>query len=70
MTLTQERLAAIGFGGTRREPSCWRTVRISTPEANRRELGPEPFSPLLLSWRRILRREARPSPYRIARVER
>ena len=66
-----EELRAIGFGKLRREPVCWRAVRLGPPiptgDADR--CGAEPAcSRALLQWRDLLARSARPSPYRISRA--
>jgi hypothetical protein len=71
MTVTEE-LRAIGFGKARREPACWRTVRIgpALPAAADARTGPEPScSRALLRWRKLLAQDPRPSPYRISRAD-
>jgi hypothetical protein len=71
MTVAEE-LRAIGFGKARREPACWRAVRLgpAVPAGNADQTGPEPAcSPALLRWRALLARSPRPSPYRIERAE-
>jgi len=62
-------LATIGFRVKRREPACWRTVRIQRPaECLTTDIAQEPSrSPALLLWRERLRRNTGPSPYRISR---
>jgi len=73
MTNAEEQLATIGFGTSRREISCWRTVRLDAPEAatQRTQTGPAPeCSRALRHWRDVLARGARPSPYRISRIDR
>ena len=70
MTVTEE-LSAIGFGKVRREPACWRTLRIgpALPAEGVARTGPEPScSRVLLHWRKLLAQDPRPSPYRISRV--
>lgn len=67
-----EQLSAIGFAKRRSEPVCWRSVRVDrTPLSDRGSKGaPEPScSSALLGWRELLARGARPSPYRITRIE-
>jgi hypothetical protein len=71
MTVAEEQLAAMGFGKARREPLCWRTVRLGppVPTDNADQFRPEPAcSRALLRWRDLLARSPRPSPYRISRA--
>jgi hypothetical protein len=72
MTTAEEQLAAIGFGGNRSEPLCWRAVRLDRPNLSarpRQQARLEPgCSRALLRWRELLARSPRPSPYRISRV--
>ena len=70
MKTTEEQLAAIGFGRVRREPTCWRAVRLGPPALDDRliQSGLEPScSRSLLRWRDLLAKSPRPSPYRISR---
>jgi hypothetical protein len=72
MTKAEEQLAAIGFGGSRREPACWRAVRLDRPvlSPRPRQARLEPTcSRALLRWRELLARNPRPSPYRISRAD-
>ena len=70
MTSAEEQLAMLGFACRRREPACWRAVRLDQPAAAvRGAAGPEPAcSRDLLRWRDVLARNPRPSPYRISRA--
>ena len=71
MQNVEERLAAIGFRGSRSETTCWRAVRLDRPvlPARAPEAGPEPScSGALMRWRELLARSSRPSPYRISRI--
>jgi hypothetical protein len=63
-------LAAIGFRVKRREPVCWRAVRIQRPAGClTTDIAQEPSrSPALLLWRERLRRNTGPTPYRISRA--
>jgi hypothetical protein len=66
-----EELTAIGFGKARREPVCWRAVRLgpATSAGDADQGRPEPAcSRALLRWRDLLARSSRPSPYRISRA--
>lgn len=68
-----EDLAAIGFGKSRREPSCWRAVRLGSapPAQDTVQVEPEPScSRALLRWRDLLAGGPHPSPYRISRADR
>ncbi|HEV8031225.1 MAG TPA: hypothetical protein VGP42_09445 [Stellaceae bacterium] len=70
MKTAEEQLAAIGFGTVRREPACWRTVRLGppVPDDGPARSGLEPScSRSLLRWRGLLAKSPRPSPYRISR---
>ena len=72
MTNAEEQLATIGFARSRREPDCWRAVRLDGPVL-RRNAAPAASDPAcsraLLRWRDLLARGSRPSPYRISRIE-
>jgi hypothetical protein len=63
-------LTAIGFRVQRRATTPWRAVRIRRPTGClTSDIAQEPSrSPALLSWRELLRRNTRPSPYRISRA--
>lgn len=68
----EKELASLGFGTRRREPVCWRTVRLDRPVFSGRagQAGPEPAcSRALLRWRDLLARSPLPSPYRISRAD-
>ena len=72
MKTTEQQLAAIGFDRNRREPACWRAVRLDGPgfPARPAETGAEPASSrTLLRWREILARDPVASPYRISRTD-
>jgi hypothetical protein len=71
MRSTEEQLAAIGFGGSRSEPACWRAVRLDRPMmvARSAEARREPVcSRTLMRWRELLARSPRASCYRISRI--
>jgi hypothetical protein len=71
MTKAEEQLRAIGFGGNRSEPACWRAVRLDRPNlsARPRQARLEPgCSRARLRWRELLAGNPRPSPYRISPV--
>jgi len=64
----EEQLARIGFGRGRREPCCWRAVRLDPPAAARGDAVEPARSRDLLRWRDILARSPYASPYRISRA--
>jgi hypothetical protein len=71
MRSAEEELEAIGFGGSHREPACWRVVRLDRPvvPARAAEAGREPASsPALMRWRELLARSPHASRYGISRV--
>jgi hypothetical protein len=71
MQNAEKQLAAIGFGGDRSEPACWRAVRLDRPvlSALAPQTGAEPAcSPALMHWRDLLAGSPHSSPYRISRV--
>lgn len=73
MKHAEEQLAAIGFGRNRREPACWRSVRLdgSGFPAPPAETGAEPaYSRTLMRWREILARDPVAPAYRISRADR
>jgi hypothetical protein len=72
MKNAEEQLAAVGFGRNRREPACWRVVRLDGPVSRARpvESGAEPAgSRTLMRWREILARKPVAPPYRISRAD-
>jgi hypothetical protein len=73
MTSAERQLKTIGFGRQRREPVCWRAVRLDPPVRPAHDCSEdqEPAdSRALALWREVLARNPRPSPYRIRRVAR
>jgi hypothetical protein len=71
MRSAEEQLAAIGFGGSRSEPACWRVARLDRPVVGARaaEAGREPAcSPTLMRWRQLLACSTRASLYSISRI--
>jgi hypothetical protein len=70
MIAVEKQLAALGFGGARREPACWRAVRLDPPASvtSTAERPDASCSAALLRWRDLLRRSPRQSPYRISRA--
>jgi hypothetical protein len=71
MNTAEEQLAAIGFGRVRREPACWRAVRLggASPADHGTQTRVEPAcSRALLRWRDLLARGDHPSPFRISRA--
>ena len=69
MMTADEQLAAIGFARSRREPACWRTVRLEAAPAPRPAASTDPAcSKGLLRWRELLARRPLPPGYRIARA--
>jgi hypothetical protein len=72
MENTDEQLAAIGFARNRKEPDCWRAVRLDAPVFATRpaEAGSEPAcSRPLARWRELPARSPIAPPYRISRAD-
>jgi hypothetical protein len=72
MENAEEQLTAIGFARNRREPACWRAVRLDAPVFATRpaEAGSEPAcSRPLARWRELLARSPVAPPYRISRAD-
>lgn len=71
MKTAEEQLAEIGFGRARREPACWRAMRLGPAWTGDRgvESDLEPScSRSLLRWRDLLAQGPHRSPYRISRA--
>ncbi len=70
MENADEQLAAIGFARSRKEPACWRAVRLDGRALRPAEAGPEPAcSRGLARWRELLARGPVTPAYRISRAD-